>query len=82
MVGTLAMTALWVSIISAWLSYRRLTPIPVQGIVETLLTMMGLIVVLRYLRPPFLALLVLEDAQVINSVAAMGLLVVFWLRWR
>ena len=78
-VGTLAMTALWLSMASGWFSYRPLTPLPVRGIVETSLTIFGLIIILRYLRPPFVHLLVIEDAQVVNSVAAVGLLVVFWL---
>ena len=44
-----------------------------------MLTILGLIVVLRYLRPPFIHLLVLEDAQAINSAAAVALLTAFWL---
>jgi len=78
-VGTLAMTALWLSMALRWLPYRRLAPMVVRGIVETSLTLIGLIIVLRYLRSPFTDLLVLEDVQVVNSVAAMGLLIVFWL---
>ena len=86
-VGTLAMTALWLSMASSWLPHRRLAPMPVRGIVETSLTLIGLIVVLRYLRAPFVPLIVLEDVQIINSVAAVALLLVFWLlfwrpRWR
>ena len=78
-VGTLAMTALWLSMATAWLPYRGLAPASVRGIVETSLTLIGLIIALRYLRAPFADLLVLEDVQIVNSVAAMGLLFVFWL---
>jgi len=71
------MTALWLSMAWAWLPYRRSAPTPIWAIIETLLTIFGLIIVLRYLRSPFLGLL--EDTQPVNSAAAVGLLIVFWL---
>jgi len=76
------MSALWLSMVLRWLPYQRLAPAPVRAIIETALTLIGLIVALRYLRSPFIDLIMLEDVQVINSVAAIGLLFVFWLFWR
>ena len=73
-VGTLAMTALWLSMALLWLPHRRLAPMPVTLIIETSLTLIGLIIVLRYIRTPFLDLINSQDVPIINSVAACGLL--------
>ena len=52
--GTLAMTLLWLSMAWTWRPFRHLSPLPVRAIVETLLTLLSVIIVLRYLRVPFL----------------------------